>query len=460
MAGLVARCRYLTRAAALAACLHAAPIFAGDALPEVNIPVHVDALANGMQILTIENHKIPAVNHAVWYRVGAVDEPRGKGGMAHFLEHLLFKGTERFPKGTLSRMVARSGGEDNAFTMQETTGYYQYVPKDQLERMMEIEADRMQFATFSQGDVDSERQVVLEERLMRTDNEPESALWEQMQPALFLRHPYRNPVIGWAEEVKSLTRDDLLRFYRRHYAPSNAFVVIAGDVTREEAVALATKYYGNLPAAKALPRKETPVEPDVRMAETRLIVRDPRTDVASWARAYRTASYDKTAPGDAYAKEILADILGGGQDSPLYKELVTDKKLATDVSVYYSPAGLRYSTFSLSATAPDGKDVEETAKAADAFLRRDPSFWLTDDALDASRSRMLAERIFQSEDVRGLAFLYGKYFAVFGDVDYLQHRNDGLKAVTKDDLRRAFLSMRDDSRNADGFSLPLVGLGK
>ena len=428
---------------------------AEEELPKVDIPVYVDELANGMKIVTIVNHKIPAVNHALWYRVGAVDEPRGKGGMAHFLEHLLFKGTERFPKGELSRIVALSGGNDNAFTMQESTGYYQFVPKEKLEKMMEIEADRMRNVSFSPEDVEIERKVVLEERLMRTDNNPESALWEQIQTALFLRHPYQNPIIGWAEDVKSVTYNDLQLFYRKHYSPANAFIVVAGDVAREESVELATRYYGDLTGARFHAREEMPVEPDVRHVDSRMIVRDPRTDVSSWMRVYRAPAYaDEKNAADAYATELLADILGGGEDSPLYAAIVTEKKLATDISAYYSPAGLGYSRFSISATVADGVDPDDLEKAAEEFLSQDPAVWLSEEALEASRSRMLAERIFLSEDVRSLAFVYGKYFSLYGNVDYLQNRDEGLKAVSKDDVGAAFYRIRDESRKVTGLSLP------
>ncbi len=203
-------------------------------------------LKNGLQVLVIPDHRAPVVTQMIWYKVGAADEPPGSSGIAHFLEHLMFKGTDLIPTGQFSKIIARNGGEDNAFTNHDVTAYFQRVAKDRLPKVMEMEADRMANLRLSEEDVATERKVILEERRSRVDNDPGSILQEQMMAALYANHPYGIPIIGWEHEIRALDREDALSFYRRFYAPDNAILVIAGDVEPEEVRRLAEETFGKL----------------------------------------------------------------------------------------------------------------------------------------------------------------------------------------------------------------------
>ena len=217
-------------------------------------------LKNGMQVVVISNHRAPIVRHMVWYKVGAADEPRGKSGIAHFFEHLMFKKTTTLKSGEFSRIIAKNGGRDNAFTSHDYTGYHQSIAVDRLGIVMKLEADRMRGLILEDDQIEPERQVVLEERRSRTDNSPGAKLSEQMSAAMFINYPYHDPVIGWEHEIKALTKADLMKFYDQWYRPNNAILVVAGDITAAQLRPLAEKYYGSLPRGADVKRERT-IEP-------------------------------------------------------------------------------------------------------------------------------------------------------------------------------------------------------
>ncbi len=227
------------------------------ALPDVETFM----LANGLQVVVIPDHRAPIVTHMVWYRVGSADEPQGKDGVAHFLEHLMFKGTKRYPPGAFSLLVRKNGGDENAFTAKDYTAYYQSIAKDRLDLVMDLEADRMQNLLLDDDNVTSEREVVLEERRSRTDNDPSSLMSEQLDASMYLAHPYHRPVIGWMADIKRLNRADAIEFYKAHYTPANAVVIVAGDVTLAEVKALAEKHYGGLKNTFAVTKRERIAKP-------------------------------------------------------------------------------------------------------------------------------------------------------------------------------------------------------
>ncbi|MEK9661255.1 MAG: pitrilysin family protein, partial [Alphaproteobacteria bacterium] len=255
--------------------------------------------------------------HMVWYKVGAADEPVGQSGIAHMLEHLMFKGTPRFPDGKFSEIVARNGGQENAFTSQDYTGYYQTVVADRLALMMEMEADRMTNLVLTDSVIEPERQVVLEERRSRVENNPGAVLAEQVGAATWLNHPYRLPVIGWEHEIAALTRQQITDFYERWYAPSNAVLVVAGDVEAEAVLELAKSHYGSIPRGD-VPERVRPAEPPHRgMRE--VVHSDPRVEQPGWTRRYLAPSYSKGGHEHAYALAVLSQILGGGTTGRLYR---------------------------------------------------------------------------------------------------------------------------------------------
>src|SRR5882672_10047319 len=290
-------------------------------------------LANGLQVVVIENHRAPVVTHMVWYRVGAADEARGKTGIAHFLEHLMFKGTKTVPPRAFSEIVARLGGSENAFTTEDYTAYFQSVSVDHLEEMMKLEADRMVNLVLTDDVVLPERDVILEERRQRIDNDAGSQLMEMARAALFLNLPLHTPTIGWETEMRGLTTADAIAWHQKWYEPGNAIVVISGDVTMDQVRPLAEKYYGAVPAT-AVPARARPDEP-AQFAPRRVTKEDPRVQLASWSRLYQAPSYHRGAKEHAYALEVLAELLGGGTSSRLYRSLVVEQKLATSAGSNY-----------------------------------------------------------------------------------------------------------------------------
>ncbi|OHC79188.1 MAG: zinc protease, partial [Rhodospirillales bacterium RIFCSPLOWO2_01_FULL_65_14] len=290
-------------------------------------------LKNGMQVVVIENHRAPVVTQMVWYKVGSADEGPGDSGIAHFLEHLMFKGTKKRTPGEYSRILARNGGRENAFTSTDYTAYHQTVAVDRLEMIMEMEADRMTNLVLDEDAVTTERLVVLEERRMRTDNNPSARLQEQVNAALFLNYPYRRPVIGWEHEIKALDRKRVIDFYKRWYAPNNAILVVTGDITADALKPLAEKYYGVIPAGPKIERNR-PTEPP-QSAARRVALEDPRVRQPSWSRYYLAPSLKVGETKYAYPLEVLSDILGGGATSRLYRTLVVDSKIAVSAGSAY-----------------------------------------------------------------------------------------------------------------------------
>ena len=262
-------------------------------------------LSNGLELVVIPDHRAPVVTHMVWYKVGAADETPGKSGLAHFLEHLMFKGTAKNPAGSFSQVVARVGGQENAFTSNDYTGFYQRVPSEQLKTVMDFEADRMTGLKLTDEVVLPERDVILEEENMRIENNPRARLGEQIDAALFLNHPYGKPTIGWRHEMEELTRDDAIGFYRRFYAPNDAVVVVAGDVDPAEALKFAEETYGKVPRhANILPRSR-PQEPPPAAARS-LTLADPRVEQPLMQREYLVPSFHTAKPGQSEALEVLA----------------------------------------------------------------------------------------------------------------------------------------------------------
>ena len=284
-------------------------------------------LGNGLQVVVVPDHRAPVVTHMIWYKVGAADEVPGKSGLAHFLEHLMFKGTARNPGNRFSQAVAAIGGQENAFTTSDYTGFYQRIPRECLKEMMAFEADRITGLVLNDDVVRPELNVVLEEQNMRIANNPNSRLAEQMDAALYLNHPYGRPTIGWRPEIERLDRDDALAFYRRFYSPNNAIVVIAGDVTADEVKAAAEDTYGKVTVRADIAPRHRPQEPPQEAPRT-VTLADPRVEQPSVSRNYLVPSETTAKPGESEALDVLAHVLGSGADSRLYRTLVVDKGVA------------------------------------------------------------------------------------------------------------------------------------
>lgn len=427
------------------------PAFAGAASAQVFDPTTFE-LDNGMQVVVIENHRAPVVTHMVWYKAGAADEPAGKSGIAHYLEHLMFKGTKTLEPGEFSRIVAELGGEENAFTSQDYTAYFQKVSPQNLATMMELEADRMTNLTLTDEIIEPERKVILEERRSRTDNNPRALLSEQVSAATYLNHPYRLPVIGWAHEIAALSRQDLEDFYGTWYAPNNAILVVSGDVDPAEVHALAKKYYGVIPR-RELPPRVRPAEPE-QLAPRDVVMRDPRVEQPSWSRRYIAPSYSAGETQHAYALEVLAEILGGGTTARIYRSLVVEDALAASAGAWYSPGDLDLTTFGFwFSPRPDVEmaDVEKAIDAQVAVLLKDG---VNADELKRAQQRLIDGAIFARDSVGGPARVFGAALSTGETVADVEAWPERIQAVTVDEVNAAARAVFDLRRATTGILLP------
>lgn len=385
-------------------------------------------LNNGLQVVVIPNHRAPVVTHMIWYKFGGSDERPGKSGIAHFLEHLMFKGTPRVPDGQFSKIVKKLGGNDNAFTTHDYTAFFQNVAKEHLPRMMEMEADRMKNLELREDQVGSEREVIIEERRQRIDNQPQARFQEQLMSALFVNHPYGIPVIGWLHEMKTLTRADAMDEYTRWYAPNNAVLIISGDVTAAEVKPLAEKYYGVLPAS-VLQKRERPLPAPI-IAQHRLTMADPRIGQPVITKIYR-------APRGSDALDMLAEIFGGSSTARLYKDLVVDQKLAIAAGADYDPISLNDTTLSLFATPAPGVSVEKLEAALDAEVGKLLSEGVTAAELQGAKSRKKASQTYALDSLQGPAMLFGRAIASGFDADYVETLQDRVQKLQPDDINKA-----------------------
>ena len=415
--------------------------------PAAAEPVTTFTLENGLDVVVIEDHRAPVVVQMIWYQVGAADEPRGHSGIAHFLEHLMFKGTEKVGPNEFSAILEAQGGDDNAFTSWDYTAYFQHIAADRLELVMELEADRMRNLRLTEDDVLTEREVILEERAQRTDSDPGSLLSEQMRAAQFMNHPYGIPVIGWRHEVEALSREDALSYYKRFYAPNNATLVIAGDVTPDQVKALAEKYYGPLEPSDGIVPRERPQEPP-QLAERRITLADERVSEPYLFRTYLAPERDPGNQKEAAALTILAHLLGGdGQTSVLARALQFDRQVAVYSSAFYDGTGIDDATFGLVVVpAPDVMletiEADMDAVIAD-FLKTGPD----PAALERIRMQVRAADIYDRDDIFALANRYGEGLTVGLSIKDIEGWDEALASVTEADVM-AVAEKVFDRRNA------------
>jgi zinc protease len=410
-------------------------------------------LGNGLQVLVIPDHRAPVVTQMIWYKVGAADEPPGSSGIAHFLEHLMFKGTEEIPTGQFSKIVAKNGGEDNAFTNHDVTAYFQRVAKDRLPLVMRMEADRMENLCLTEEDVKTERDVILEERRSRVDNDPGSILQEQMMAALYANHPYGIPIIGWEHEIAALNRDDALSYYRRFYAPNNAILVIAGDVEPEEVRKLTEETYGKLEPNAALNGRHRPKEPP-HFAPVKVTLEDPRAGRTTVQRYYLAPSYASAAPGEAEALDLLMRIAATGSVGRVYKRLVVEDKKAANAGGWYSDSGLDSGRLGLYAIAAESVTAEDLDKAISGVVEDLKQNGVTQDELDRARDSYIAEFVYTSDSQSRMARHYGWRLATGMSVADVEAWPDRLKQVTVADIRDAARKYLVDKNSVTGYLLP------
>lgn len=405
-------------------------------------------LENGLQVVLIEDHRAPVVTQMIWYRAGSADEPIGKSGIAHFLEHLMFKGTRDVPVGEFSEVVTRNGGRENAFTSYDYTGYFQTVAADRLETVMRLEADRMTNLTLTEAQVLAERKVILEERSSRVDNTPNGLFFEQMNAAQYIAYPYRIPVIGWENEIRELTLDDALDWYRTYYTPNNAILIVAGDVTLEELKPLAEKYYGVIPQ-RAQPVRNRPKEPP-QLAARRLEMFHPQVTQDTWRRSYLAPSYQWGETQHALPLQLLAQILGGRSTSRLYRNMVIDTQIAVRASAFYSATDVGPSQFFLFAVPRGDATLDDIEARMEALIEDVVDNGVTQDELDRTKKFLLAQAIYARDDVQGAARIFGEALTNGRSIEDVESWPDRVRAVTLDDVNAAARYVFEKRRSVTG----------
>ncbi|MEO1191452.1 MAG: pitrilysin family protein [Pseudomonadota bacterium] len=439
--------RRLLQAAALSPLAGLPFLSARSASAEI-FPAESFTLENGLQVVVTTNRRVPLVTQLLIYRVGAADEQPGKSGLAHFVEHLLFKGTERHPAGAYSAAVAAVGGQENAFTSADSTGYWQVVPKRNLEMILDFESDRVLNLTLTNEQVLPELEVILEERRSRVDNRPAALLGESIAATLFRNHPYGQPIIGWEPEIRSFTREDALDFYETWYGPQNAILVLGGDIDVEEARPLVERYYGPL-ARRGHDSRERPREPVSRTAR-QVDLSSPLAQVPRWSRAYLVPHRSELAPGDLEALQLLSMILGGASSSRLYRSLVLDQGLATSAGSYDRSEVLDYPTFYLYAQPVPGAGLEALETAADVEIMRLLSDGVTETELQKAKDRLAAAAIFARDDPKTAPRVIGSALSIGESLAELQAWPERVAAVTSAQVEALAQTVLDPRRSVTG----------
>ncbi len=392
------------------------------------------SLENGMQVVVIPNPRVPVVTHMVWYRVGASDEAPGASGMAHYFEHLMFKGTQKIAPGEMSKTVRRLGGNDNAFTGQDFTAYFQSIAKEHLPKLMEMEADRMANLAPPPEHFASEKNVVLEERRQRTENDPRNLFTEQMRSALFINHPYGTPVIGWMSEIKTYEWEDVKKFYDAWYAPNNAILIVSGDVTMEEVLPLAQKHYGPLSPKTLQERARTEIAPAI--GKTHMVLQHPVIRQPAFQRIYVMPSH-RMNKQDALALDVLTEAMSGGSTTRLYQSLVVNQKKATSVSMSYNSTALDYGTLWITATPAQDVTLEELENLIDAEIEKVLTEGMNEAEVKDAIQRLQDDAVFARDSVSGPAMIFGHALTTGSTIEDVENWPQDIAAVTLEQVNAA-----------------------
>ncbi len=390
-------------------------------------------LGNGLKVIVKTDHRAPVVVSQVWYRAGSMDESYGTTGVAHVLEHMMFKGTQAVPAGEFSKQIAAAGGRENAFTSRDHTAYFQTLQKDRLALAFKLEADRMVNLNLAPAEFAKEIQVVMEERRMRTEDEPHALLYENFMATAFEAHPYRHPVIGWMGDLKNMTVADAQAWYRHWYAPNNATLVVAGDVEPEQVFTLAEQYFGPIPA-RALPERKPLVEP-VQSGMKRVVTRAPAKLpylLMAWPAPKLS---DPAKDWEPYALEVLAGVLDGNASARLSQRLVKERKIATEVSAGYDDAARGPVQFMLDATPAEGHGVDEVQAALTHEIVRIQRDGISDKELQRVKAQVLAGQVFQRDSLFYQAMQIGEWVTAGLDYRLLNQRFERIRAVTAEQVR-------------------------
>jgi zinc protease len=414
-------------------------------------------LDNGLRGVVIEDHRAPVVTNMVWYNVGSADEPAGYTGVAHFLEHLLFKGTKTLKPGEFSKIVKENGGVDNAFTSYDYTGYFQRVAADRLPLMMQLEADRMRNLVLTEEDVITERNVVIEERNTRVESDPNGLFREQKRAMMFMNHPYRNPVIGWRHEIEALNLQDALDFYETYYAPNNATLIVAGDVTPEQVQALAEEHFGPLKPSNTIPPRVRPKEPP-HLSPVTLTFQDPRQTQPYMIRSYQAPKRQSGDQKEAAALVMFAQLLGGsGISSVMGQKLQLEQKIAVHTSAWYDSVSYDPETFGIYAMPRPGVSLDDLETAVDQVIAEFLEEGIDADHLARLKVQIAAEDIYELDDLSSVARTYGQALTAGLTVEDVQNWSSVLQSVTEEDILNVARKVMVLERSVTGLMLPPKG---
>ncbi len=432
-------------------------VFTGPALSEIFSPKSF-ILDNGLKVVVVEDTRAPVVTHMVWYKVGSADEPTGASGVAHFLEHLMFKGTKRFKPGEASKIIAKNGGNENAFTSYDYTAFYQTVSPDKLSVVMDIESDRMRNLQLNDNDILAERDVVLEERRTRTDNSDAALFREQVNAAMYLTYPYRIPIIGWANEIKRLDKKTVLAFYDRWYAPNNAILVIAGAVSAEKVRELAKIYYGSIPKKEVKVRKRVKEPPQI--AARRLTMDSGQIGQANWSRRYSAPSYNHGETHLTYGLQVLSEIMGGGTTSRLYRSLVVENKLAVSAGSWYRAENIGPSVFGIYASPQDNISIEKLEESINRELHLVVNKGVSLKEVGDAKTRLRRTAVFAKDSVTAPARIIGSALATGQSIKEIESWPDRISKVTREDVISAAKSVLQMKHSLTAVLLPKIKISK
>jgi len=413
-------------------------------------------LDNGLKVLIIEEHKAPVATFQVWYRVGSRDEPAGKSGLSHLLEHMMFKGTPKYGSKAFSKIIQKNGGTDNAYTTKDYTVYFQIFSSDRISLSLNLEADRMQNLRIDPGETISEKNVVMEERRLTHEDDPQNSLYEEVVAASFKVHPYQRPVIGWMSDLKAMEREDLYTHYKSFYSPSNAVIVVAGDVKADEMIKKIKYSFGNIPPGPSVKRIISS-EPEQR-GERRVFLKR-EAELPYLLITYHTPSFSHK---DSYALDILSLILSAGKSSRLYQSLVYEKKIALNVYADYSGFNRDPYLFFFAATASPGKDIKEVESALTGEIERIKKELPSEREVQKAKNLIESSFIMAQDSIYMQAMKYGM-FEMLGDWRYIDRYLEGIRKVAAGDIVRvAEKYFREENRTV-GILIPLkreMGDGK
>lgn len=396
--------------------------------------MHETVLPNGLKVIVKEDHRAPVVVSQLWYRVGSVDEPAGLTGISHVLEHMMFKGTKRLKPGEFSRIIAENGGRDNAFTGRDYTVYFQQLEKSRLPISFELEADRMQNLLLPEDEFKRELQVVMEERRLRTDDQPEGVVYEKFMHTAFQVHPYRNPIIGWMSDLERLTVKDLRAWYERYYAPNNATLVVVGDVDSKAVFALAERHFGPI-ARRTVTHTSPPPEPPQREGRTARVATP--AEVPYFVLGFHTPRLTPDDSSEPYALTVLAGVLDGGVGARFSRNLIRGRQIAANLSAEYDDIARFPSLFTVDGVPAQGHKIEELKDAVLAEIERLKREPVTAQELERVKAQVVAQEVYARDSVFSQAMLIGRLDNAGLDWRYIDRHVKRLQAVQAREVQEA-----------------------